>query len=131
MTATYRPFAFAGLLPAFAALVVAVAGEDWRWTAIAAGYGYSTLIFSFLGGVWWGWGLARGLSGIGPWIVAVMPSLIAFATYLPWILGWTWPGPSLLVLGFCIIASPLVDRWIGIDETGWLSLRWQLSTGLG
>jgi hypothetical protein len=38
-----------------------------------------------------------------------MPSLIAFALYLPWVLGLESPGPSLVWLGVAILASPIGD----------------------
>jgi hypothetical protein len=53
---------------------------------------------------------------------------------VPWVIGWTWPGPSLVVLGVCLILSPLVDRAIGRSATlpaGWIRLRIMLSAGLG
>jgi hypothetical protein len=70
------------------------------------------------------------------WIyaAAVAPSLIALATYVPWVIGAEWPLPSLIVLGVCLILSPLVDRAIGriVDlPIGWMRLRLMLSAGLG
>jgi hypothetical protein len=122
------------LLPQIACVLAVVLDPRWRFTALAAGFGYAALIFSFLGGVWWGIGVARDRAP--PWIygLAVVPSLIAFGAYLPWVFGAAFPGPSLILLGLCLIASPLVDRALarGVDlPAGWLALRWQLSVGLG
>ena len=126
-----RQLGYAGLLPQAAAVVVALDGGEWRWTALAVGFGYAALIFSFLGGVWWGIGVARDDAPGWIFAVAVVPSLIALAAYLPWIAGYNWPGPSLLVIGACLLLTPLVDRAIGFLPAGWLALRLQLSLGLG
>ena len=127
-------FGFAGLLPQAAALFLVMTDSEQRWSALAVGYGYAALIFSFLGGVWWG--QALGIKNAPGWIyaAAVAPSLIALGTYLPWIYGLDWPGPSLAILGLCLIASPLVDRAIGKSialPAGWMRLRLMLSVGLG
>lgn len=135
-----RTLGLAGLLPALACLAgVLVGGGQWRYVALAAGFGYAALILSFLGGLWWGLASAPGAaerSGARGWVfgLAILPSLIAFALYLPWIFGLPWPGPSLVVLGIAIALSPLVDRRLrarGLAPEWWLSLRWPLSLGLG
>lgn len=122
---------YAGLLPQVVALVLVATGSQWSWVALAAGFGYAALIFSFLGGVWWGQGMS--LPNAPRWIfaAAVLPSLIGLALFLPWTLGWPWPGPSLLWLGVFLIGSPLVDKAIGPAAPGWMRLRWHLSLGLG
>ncbi|GAA5048582.1 hypothetical protein GCM10023208_05900 [Erythrobacter westpacificensis] len=132
-----RFLGFAGLLPQLACLAAAwFGGPEWRWSALAIGWGYAALILSFLGGLWWG--LAAGSPDEGRrapawlWLAAVVPSLLALATYLPWVLGARWPGPSLYVLGAAIILSVLVDmRLVTIRPGWWLSLRVPLSLGLG
>ena len=92
------------------------------------------LIFSFLGGVWWGMAIATPSAPKWAYAAAVMPSLIGFAAYLPWIFGWTWPGPQLVVISLALLLSPLVDlqlaRTIALPK-GWLGLRRTLSLGLG
>jgi Protein of unknown function (DUF3429) len=125
---------FAGLLPQLIALFLVATDAEQRWSALAVGYAYAALIFSFLGGVWWGQALS--IKNAPHWIyaAAVMPSLIALATYVPWVIGAAWPGPSLVVLGSCLILSPLVDRAIGRSvesPRGWMRLRIMLSVGLG
>jgi hypothetical protein len=131
ISANARRFGYAGLLPQAAALIAVVYGGEARWSALALSFGYAALIFSFLGGVWWG--LALAAPQVPRWIfaVAVLPSLLALALWYPWMVGETWPGPELVALGILIAASPLVDRAIGFAPAGWLALRWQLSLGLG
>lgn len=132
-----RLLGFAGLLPQLACALAAWIGpEEWRWTALAMGWAYAALIFSFLGGLWWGMAAASPDEArrAPPWIwfAAVAPSLIAFATFAPWVFGETWPEPSLLVLGAGILVSPLVDmRLVTIRPTWWMNLRVPLSLGLG
>lgn len=106
-------------------------GHEWRYAALAGGFAYGAAIFSFLGGVWWGQALASGRATTGAYMLAVMPSLIAVALFLPWTFGWEWPGPALLYLGALILASPLIDRALCFADTAFLRLRWHLSVGLG
>jgi Protein of unknown function (DUF3429) len=127
-------FGFAGLLPQAIALFLVATDAEQRWSALAVGYAYAALIFSFLGGVWWGQAIAMKTAPSWIYAVAVTPSLIALATYVPWVIGAAWPGPSLIVLGICLILSPLIDRAIGRGVSlpdGWMRLRIMLSTGLG
>ena len=131
-----RLLGYAGLLPQGAVLVgLIVGGPDIRFTALSLGFAYAALIFSFLGGVWWG--LAAAARTPVPrwiWAVAVLPSLLALCTAWPWAVGQTWPGPSLVVLGLLILSSVIVDlklRSLGMTPQGWLSLRLPLSVGLG
>ena len=123
----------AGLAPQALALV-ATFTEGHSYTGLAAGYFYATLIFSFLGGLWWG--VAANRSDAPDWlfVAAVVPSLIAFASGIPWMVGGTWPGPSLGYLGIGILASALVDWTIfrrGLISVDLLRLRVMLSGGLG
>lgn len=128
---------YSGLLPQILAAILVFTDSEYRWTGLAAAYGYAALIFSFLGGIWWGFGMTarKTDAAAGPiFILAVAPSLIALATYLPWIWGWEWPGPSLAWIGIFLLASPLADRWLQHRchlPAGWMTLRWHLSLGLG
>lgn len=126
-----RQLGYAGLLPQALCAVYVIDGGKWQWTAQAIAFGYAALIFSFLGGIWWGIGLIR--EDAPRWIFgcAVMPSLLGLAAYAPWIIGWEWPGPSLIAVGAMLTLSPLVDGLIGGLPWNWLSLRLQLSIGLG
>lgn len=126
-----RALGYAGLLPQIICVAMIVTGHEWRYVALAGGYAYAAAIFSFLGGVWWGQALASGRATTGAYILAVIPSLIAVALFLPWSFGWEWPGPALLYLGALILASPLVDRALGFAGPDFLRLRWHLSIGLG
>jgi len=126
-----RLLGYAGLLPQIAACMAVLKGGPAGWSALALGYGYAALIFSFLGGVWWGIALATPGSPRWTFAAAVLPSLIALALWFPWMVGWTWPGPEMIALGPLIAASPLVDRAIGFRAEGWMALRWRLSLGLG
>ncbi|ABC63121.1 DUF3429 domain-containing protein [Erythrobacter litoralis] len=122
---------YAGLLPQLVAVGLVMYGGDWKWIALAASYAYAALIFSFLGGVWWGQVLQSSQASRWWYAVAIMPSLIGLALFLPWTFGADWPGPSLLWLGIAIVLSPLVDRRLGLGGVEWMKLRWRLSVGLG
>jgi Protein of unknown function (DUF3429) len=125
---------FAGLLPQIIAVFLVATDAEQRWSALAVGYAYAAFIFSFLGGVWWGQGLTIKNAPLWIYAAAVAPSLIALATYVPWVIGAAWPGPSLAILGICLILSPLVDRAIGQSvpfPPDWMRLRIILSLGLG
>ena len=132
-----RFLGLAGLLPQLACLLVLWFGPgEWRYVALAAAWGYAALICSFLGGLWWGIAAARSGEGIQApgwlWVAAVVPSLVGFASYLPWIFGWRWPAPALAVLGVSLLLSLAVDRRLGALAPGWwLTLRRPLSLGLG
>lgn len=131
LSPTARALGYAGLLPQLLCLAMLLTGHEWRYAALAGGFAYGAAIFSFLGGVWWGQAVQSGRATAGAYLVAVMPSLIAVALFLPWTFGWSWPGPALLYLGALILLSPLIDRALGFAERDFLRLRWHLSVGLG
>ena len=131
LTPASRWLGYTGLLPQIICVALAAMGHEYAYTAIAGGFGYAAAIFSFLGGVWCGQAIARGQGGAGAYIVSVMPGLLAVALFLPWTLGWEWPGPALIYLGALILASPLVDRRLGFAKRDFMRLRVQLSVGLG
>ncbi len=59
-----RILGFAGLAPALACLAgVFIGGGEWRYISLAAGFGYAAVIFSFLGGMWWGLAAGSGVVG--------------------------------------------------------------------
>ncbi len=127
-------FGLSGLLPQAACLVLACTGGENHWFALAAGCCYAAIILSFLGGLWWMAALLAGLRQTWIYALAVAPSLIGWAALLPWCLGWRWPGPSLVVLGLALLASPLVDQALArrlAMPPGWLPLRAIMATGLG
>lgn len=131
LTPTARALGYAGLLPQVICVGMLASGHEWRYSALAGGFAYAAAIFSFLGGVWWGQALASGRATAGAYLVAVMPSLLAVALFLPWTFGWEWPGPALLYLGALILGSPLIDRALGFAGADFLQMRWHLSLGLG
>lgn len=123
----------AGLAPQMVA-VLATFSEADRYTGLAAGYFYATLIFSFLGGLWWGVAASRADAPQWLYLAAVVPSLIAFASGIPWMVGGTWPGPSLAWLGVAIITAVGVDWALlkrNLINPSLFRLRAGLSTGLG
>ena len=126
-----RVLGYAGLLPQIICIAMVLTGHEWRYAALAGGFAYAAAIFSFLGGVWWGQAVQSARATTGAYLVAVLPSLIAVALFLPWSFGWEWPGPALLYLGALIALSPMIDRKLGYAPSDFLRLRLQLSLGLG
>ena len=119
MTASFldgraRFLGYAGLLPQIFAVLL-LSDEGLRWTALAGGFGYAALIFSFLGGVWWGLGISNPHAPRWLYVAGVLPSLISLAAYLPWIFGWSWPGPSQPA------SCPLPSAWSW--PSAWASAR--------
>lgn len=130
-----RLLGFAGLLPHIAVVLVLLErNNELRFFALAMGYAYAALILSFLGGIWWGFAARAERAPLWLWVAAVLPSLIALASFLPWATGEPWPGPSLIVIGVALIAALGVD-WqlhrLGLAPEWWLRLRLPLSLGLG
>ncbi|MCZ8172128.1 MAG: DUF3429 domain-containing protein [Brevundimonas sp.] len=125
----------AGLLPQAACLAATAISPEMRFTAMAAGCFYPALILSFLGGLWWMQAMVAGEQRWEPYVLAVVPSLAAWALLLPWTLGWNWPRPQLLTLALLLGLSPLVDyrlaKLIAVPvPVGWLRLRWVMAGGL-
>jgi hypothetical protein len=135
LSVSARLLGYAGLLPQILCVALVAGGHEWRFSALAGGFAYAAAIFSFLGGVWWGQAVQSARTGqpatTGAYIVAVMPSLLSVALFMPWTFGWDWPAPALLYLGAFIALSPLVDRALGFAAPDFLRLRWHLSVGLG
>lgn len=126
---------YAGLLPQLVFLGLAIAAPPVAPAAAIFGWAYAGLIFSFLGGVWWGCALTTD-DAVPRWLlpVSVMPSLIALASVIPIVLGIAGVVVPLICVGVCLLASPLVDaavaRAIALP-TGWTRMRLHLSLGLG
>lgn len=132
LTPAARALGYAGLLPQVICIALVASDSHFRFAALFMGFVYPAVIFSFLGGVWWGQAVTRlGDARAGVYLVAVMPSLIAAALFVPYLEGWEWPGPALLYLGAFILLSPLVDRALGYAAPDFMRLRWHLSLGLG
>lgn len=131
-----RALGLAGLLPQMAALAIVASGDPrWTFSALSLAYAYAALILSFLGGLWWGLAARAGDAAPGwLWLAAVVPSLVALSTAIPWAIGAEWPGPSLVLLGLALIAALAVDLRLvrlGLAPRWWLKLRTPLSVGLG
>lgn len=130
-----RWLGFLGLFPQAAALLVVLMDEPRTlFSALALAFAYAALIFSFLGGLWWGLATAAKDPPRWLWVAAVMPSLLALASCIPWATAGAWPGPSLIALGLMLIASLAVDRRLAALELApgwWMKLRAPLSLGLG
>ncbi|WP_165321842.1 DUF3429 domain-containing protein [Rhizorhabdus phycosphaerae] len=127
-------FGLSGILPQALCVIMALSGGESRWIGLAAGCLYAGLILSFLGGLWWMAALLANERASWPYLLAVLPSLAAWATFLPWCMGWRWPGPSLVILAVLLLASPLVDRALAHRyhvPDGWIGLRIRMATGLG
>lgn len=123
----------AGLSPLIICVILAFDAQ-YRFIALAAGYFYAALILSFLGGIWWGVAIAAKSAPGWIFAAAVVPSLFALLTGIPWMTGGVWPGPSLIWLGVALVAALAVDfrlHRIGIMPYAMLQLRIILSTGLG
>jgi hypothetical protein len=122
----------AGLWPQLACAVL-VFEPRTRFAALGAGYLYAALILSFLGGLWWGVAISRPRAPAWLFVAAVVPSLIALASGVPWMIGAAWPEPSLLVLAVALAAAPVVDgrlHTLGLLGADLLRLRVLLSLGL-
>ena len=135
MCSLARWLGLAGLVPQIL-LATVVIGFPAKFSPPAIGLAliYSGLILSFIGGAWWGLAAqdkVRVPSWI--WLVAIAPSLIAFATFGAWTIGRS-PGQSLMITGTSLIAALGVDFKLaatGLCPPGWLRLRTPLSLGLG
>lgn len=129
-------FGLAGLIPPILCLGAVIFGKDYGLAALALNiaFGYAMLIYSFLGGLWWGIASSQPPQNPAPrwlWVAAITPSLIAFALYVLQFLG-ADVGALMIALGIAIALSPLVDRAINsITPPWWIALRITLSLGLG
>lgn len=133
-----RLLGLAGLVPQVACVAALYLGPaEWHQAAREIAFGYAALLFSFLGGTWWGIAAAAPAAerrqALGwLWLAAVAPTLIATGTFLPWVFDSTWPEPSLVMLGGAILMSPAVDAKLGpLAPRWWMALRVPLSIGLG
>lgn len=128
-----RAFGLAGLLPQILCVGAVLHGQ-FAAPAVMIGFGYALLIYSFLGGLWWGIASSQPMIAPAPkwlWVAAITPSLFAFALFILNILGVPM-GYLLIALGIAILLSPLVDRAINsITPQWWMGLRIILSLGLG
>lgn len=125
-----RALGFAGLLPQIAVAWLAMA-EHPAGQPLAFLYG--GLIFSFVGGMWWGFAMRRQ-AGQGALVTAaVVPSLVVLG--LAVLIVWRGAiATPLVLLGAAILLTLIVDHHLfrrGEVPTGWMALRVPLSIGLG
>ena len=98
----------AGLIPFLGFAALAVSGTDGGLSSIGLSprtilSAYGAVIASFLGGIRWGAAAARN-AGNGDYVVAILPSLVAWAALAA-------PAPwDLRVLGALVLAWGLVDQ---------------------
>jgi hypothetical protein len=126
-----RWLGLAGLVPAGAAvaMVLLPAAAEWRYLAVSAGAIYAALILSFLGGAWWGLAARSGAAvPAGTWVLAVLPSLSAWALLI------ALAPARIVALGVLLILCLMVDRLLvaqGVAPGWWMQLRIPLSLALG
>ncbi|MEY4751423.1 MAG: hypothetical protein RIQ60_3637 [Pseudomonadota bacterium] len=115
---------YAGLVPfvvgALLSLVVRDDAHPFVMMSLAA---YAAVILSFLGGIHWGLAMRAATPEPGPYVWAVVPSLVAsVAVLMPAYAG-------LVIDGIMLVACYLVDRKIyprhGLSR--WLTLRFRLT----
>ena len=80
----------AGLLPQAAAYALALTNNDVATYALVSGFAYAALIFSFIGGVWWGQVLGAPTRHAWIFVAAVCPNLIAWVASLALFLNLKW-----------------------------------------
>lgn len=124
----------AGLLPQALCCVVALTSLKYGMYVFVSGFAYAALIFSFIGGVWWGQALATPTRHLWIFGAAICPSLIAWVAALLLFSDLKWWSYATAAIAFGLLFSPLIDRQINKvipQPLGWLKLRWALSIGLG
>ena len=122
-----------GLLPQILAAAICLHPPHVAFGQFAA-FLYAALIFSFLGGLWWGIAATNQAAPRWLYAVAVMPTLIAYGAGLLWIVRGGSAGTSLNVVGIGLLVSPLIDWQLdrrGLVPGRWLTMRMMLSLGLG
>ncbi len=134
ITPWVRWLGLGGLVPQVALAAFAAGGGSAGAIARNLALFYAALILSFVGGAWWGL-ISRSTIPVRRtiWLVAIAPSLIAFATIAAGMFARS-PGPALFVVGTTLVATIAFDYRLsanGLCPRGWLRLRIPLSFGLG
>ncbi len=122
-----------GLLPQMLAAAISLHPPHAAFGQFAA-FLYAALIFSFLGGLWWGIAAVNQAAPRWLYLVSVMPTLIALGAGLLWIAQTGSPAQSLRIVGVGLLLAPLVDWHLNrrsLVPKGWLTMRVILSGGLG
>ena len=124
----------AGLLPQVAACILALTNNDLAMYGLVSGFAYAALIFSFIGGVWWGQALATPTRHAWIFVAAICPSLISWVAALLLFLNLKWWPYAVSAIAIGLLLSPLIDLQISkvlAQPRGWMRLRLTLSIGLG
>jgi len=126
-----RMLGFAGLLPQLLALLITATGVDPAMGAMTA-LAYAVLIVSFLGGIWWGFAMRTGARQPQLALLAVAPTLAAFALVVARMMGLRadW---ALAAIAAVLMLTLVVDRLFVDDAVappGWMGLRAPLTIGL-
>ena len=124
---------FAGLLPQIAAVASLAFGMD-RNLGHGFAFAYAGLVFSFVGGTWWGLAVQRPRQQGALLMIAVVPSLLVAALSLALVSAAIPLRLALVILGGALMLMLPVDRHLvqsGDAPAGWMVLRTPLSLGLG
>ncbi len=122
-----------GLVPQMLAVAITLHPPHVAFGQFAA-FLYGALILSFLGGLWWGVAAVNQSAPRWLYLVGVVPSLVAFAAGLLWIMRSGSPDQALTIVGAGLLLASIVDRELsrrGLVPKGWLAMRVTLSAGLG
>jgi hypothetical protein len=126
-----RLLGYAGLLPQAALLLLILGLHDPTGIVHGMAFFYAALIFSFIGGIWWGFAMRRA-SGQGVLaLLAILPTLgtiVLVAVAVHGSLRW-----AMVALASAIMLTLPVDRRLAASSeapTGWMGLRVPLSLGL-
>lgn len=121
---------YAGLLPMLGCLLLVAMGPPaLKAMALTGALLYAALIFSFIGGAWWGLAARDDIHPNFPTVllVSVVPSLVA------WVCAFVGGSVALLVLAALFAAALLFDRRLadgGFAPEWWLALRQPLALGM-
>ncbi|AUN30064.1 DUF3429 domain-containing protein [Niveispirillum cyanobacteriorum] len=131
-----RLLGLSGVLPQVICLgaVLVEAGSPGANVPAAMGLAYAALILSFLGGLWWMAALQQGVTRAGPYVLAVLPSLLGWVALFPLALGLDAVHSALGFVGALLLLSPLVDLYLERSiplPPGWVRLRMMMAGGLG
>ena len=129
-----RLLGYAGLLPQAALLLLILGLHDPTGIVHGMAFFYAALIFSFIGGIWWGFAMRSGSDQGRIATMAVLPSLFGALLILLSIAHILPLGLALVLMGSAVIMTLLIDRRLvdaGCAPGGWMALRVPLSIGLG
>jgi hypothetical protein len=123
-----------GVAPELLALVLALFQPTLSGFAQMAGLLYSTIIYSFLGGLWWMGALLAGRSEAWVYGLSAAPSLLSWSVLIGVLAQAVALPHGLLAIAVLVSSSPLIDHALAAairPPEGWLGLRWRMAAGLG